>query len=770
MNQKYEGGNSRDVPGGGFHLRYVLLIIAVLLALLAIFSHSPDDTAVIEGGMDEPLKNWIGPWGAHLSRLLFYYLGVATYPVILFLGLCALRPLLPYPSRRRGFSGAVLAVVTGIVLLFALWPAEFTGLTTKLGIGHPDTPGGALSGGVIGQQFVGPGSDTAAPGLIRGAIGGVGSFIVSFVFLAVGLFFVWRADWAPVLAAIRGGRMAAEEDDKEIKPRPVRRRQPEQEAEGDDTEEEESGDDKPETESVVGTEDIPPKPRRTPPRPPRKTVSDGGEGQPYMLPPVSLLNKGDGAKTMVSKEFIQESKEILQHTLESFNIDGHVVGTISGPRVTRFEISLAPGVKVDKVTSVEKNIAMDLAAESVRTLAPIPGKSAVGIEVPNAKPAAVYLRGLMESDAWRKSSAEIPIILGKDVAGKIIVTDLAKAPHLLIAGATGSGKSVCMNTLIMSLLYRFSPDEAKIIMVDPKVVELEDYKPLPHLTTPVINDPKKVPLALRWAVNEMERRYRILAKSKVRNLAGFNSRKAPTEPVFDDDGNQIPEKMPFLIVIVDELADIMMTEAKADVETSIARIAQKGRAAGIHIVIATQRPSTNIITGVIKANLPTRIAFRVGSLVDSRVILDAKGAEKLLGRGDMLFIPPGASVTERIQGAMVDDEDIRKVVDFVADQADQEFESGVVAPEGGEEEDGMTGSPLINKYLDDDDPIEVARALDIIISDKKVSTSYIQRRLKIGYNRAAEIIDILEERGIVGPPTAGGSKRDILILDEIEGA
>jgi S-DNA-T family DNA segregation ATPase FtsK/SpoIIIE len=341
-----------------------------------------------------------------------------------------------------------------------------------------------------------------------------------------------------------------------------------------------------------------------------------------------------------------------------------------------------------------------------------------------------------------------------------------------------------MNTLIMSLLFTFSPEDLRLIMVDPKVVEMEMYSSLPHLITPVVNDPQKVPIALRWAVNEMENRYRILAKARVKNLAGYNARRLPEEPVLDRDGKPIPDKLPILLVIIDELADIMMTDSKSEVETSIARIAQKGRAAGVHIVIATQRPSTNIITGVIKANLPTRIAFRVGSIVDSRVILDQKGAETLLGRGDMLFVPPGSAVLDRIQGAWVEDDDIAKIVDFVSGQAPQQFNNKVVSEEAPGEESGDKGgkannsepsiddvpdaAPIIKKYLEPGDDELLAKALEIVIMEQKVSTSYLQRRLKIGYNRAAELIEALEDRNIVGPPGPGGSKREILVFDEID--
>ena len=509
----------------------------------------------------------------------------------------------------------------------------------------------------------------------------------------------------------------------------------------------------------------------------------------YTLPHIFQLGKGVESAGEDPEE-IRDKKERLQQTMDSFGVAGSVQGHISGPRITCYEIKLDQGVPVSKVTRIEDNIKMDLSAVSIRILAPIPGRSVVGVEIPNRQPEAVFMRSVMESPEWTASKAEIPIVLGKDVAGKAAILDLAKAPHLLIAGSTGSGKSVCMNTLIMSLLFRFSPEELQLILVDPKVVEMADYQTLPHLITPVINDSKKVPIALRWAVNEMEKRYRQLAKAGVKKLADYNSRPVSnTAPILDDDGLPLPDRIPLLVVIVDELADLMMTDAKSDVETSIARIAQKGRAAGIHIVIATQRPSTNIITGVIKANLPTKIAFKVSSGIDSRVILDKMGAEMLLGRGDMLFIPPGCSDLERIQGAMVDDKDIKEIVAYVSKQRSQSFNQQVVAEENelddtsadipdyapkaeysgemfDDDDDFPTEiSPIIAKYLQPGDNELMAKALEIIIMERKVSISYLQRRLTIGYNTAAKLIDELEKRNVVSGPLPGGSKREILITD-----
>ena len=521
----------------------------------------------------------------------------------------------------------------------------------------------------------------------------------------------------------------------------------------------------------------------------------------YALPPITLFDMVKDNRSE-DREHLNRTQERLQATLDSFGIAGRVSDIVIGPRITRFEVQLDPGVKVEKVSSITNNLAMEMQAESVRVLAPIPGRNAVGIEVPNKVSTVVYIRSLMEGDEWRKAKAgasNIPIILGRDVAGKAVIANLAKAPHLLIAGSTGSGKSVCMNTLIMSLLSKFLPYDLRLILVDPKFVELAMYRPIPHLITPVVNNAKQVPLALRWGVNEMERRYQILASVKAKNLEAFNNRPRKPEPDLDEHGNLIPDKLPLLVIIIDELADIMMSEAKSEVETSICRIAQKGRAAGIHLIIATQTPRKDIITGVIKANLPTKIAFRVTSGIDSRVILDTVGAERLLGNGDMLFLAPGGEGMERVQGTLVSDPEIQRVVDFVSAQVPQNFNGEVVAepeivegeedegktkkkkyrPQFDDEDDSVTAAPVSSgppseafkamaaKYLKPGDGELMQRALEIIVNEKKASTSYLQRRLSIGYNSAATLIDQLEERGVVSAPLPGGQKREILILDQL---
>ena len=415
-------------------------------------------------------------------------------------------------------------------------------------------------------------------------------------------------------------------------------------------------------------------------------------------------------------------------------------------------------------------------AQSVRILAPIPGKAAVGIEIPNRHPTPVGMREILESEDWANTKAEIPIALGKDVAGKPLISDLAKMPHLLIAGATGSGKSVCINSIIASIVYRKSPKDLRLLMVDPKVVELKVFNTLPHMLIPVVTEPKKVPSALKWLLGEMEQRYQIFAKVGVRNIIGFNTRKKPgadanapdaqaglagIDPASLAGDEPLPERLPYIVAIIDELADLMMV-APAEIETSIARLAQLARAAGIHLIIATQRPSVNVITGVIKANLPSRIAFQVASQVDSRTILDGKGAEMLIGRGDMLFSPPGSSRLVRAQGAFVSDEEVAEFVEYLKRNGPPQYAENV---QNQIEDDAASNSDNDEEEVggdDQDDEKLYKKAIGVLRATKRASTSTLQRRLRIGYNRAARIVDLMEERGIVGPEN-GSSPREILV-------
>jgi len=465
----------------------------------------------------------------------------------------------------------------------------------------------------------------------------------------------------------------------------------------------------------------------------------------YQCPSAPLFKKTEGAVFFISEEELEAQKNAIQDTLDNFSIDAMVWDAIVGPRVTQLRLRPAPGVRVGAITALSKNLAMALSAESIRIQAPIPGKPYIGVEIPNGNSAPLFLGTLFQAEDWKNSTAHIPILLGMEIGGDVCILDLAAAPHVLIAGATGSGKSVCMNTLLMSLLCRFSPDELEMILVDPKRVEFSAYNDIPHLIRPVITEANMVLPALEWVIQEMQRRYKILATVSKRNLIDYNAH-------MDELGLK---RMPFIVVVIDELADIMLTSG-ADVETALARIAQLSRAVGIHTVIATQRPSVNVITGTIKANYPTRIAFKVTSQIDSRSILDGKGAESLRGKGDMLYNPPGIGQLSRVQGPYVSDEEIETVVTYCSKQRAQNFKSSAL-----ELEPAPISARPDQEPIESDDPL-LEQAIDAILGSHRASTSYLQRRLRIGYNRAANLIELLEERGVLGPQI-GSTPREILI-------
>jgi DNA segregation ATPase FtsK/SpoIIIE, S-DNA-T family len=499
----------------------------------------------------------------------------------------------------------------------------------------------------------------------------------------------------------------------------------------------------------------------------------------YALPSVNLLEPIDfeGRKAADPAE-LKQIQHVLIDTLKQFNIDASPGDITRGPTITRFEVYPARGVRVDKISSLERDLARATRAERINILAPIPGKDTVGIEIANSRKVKVTLREILESDEFIHTKHRIPIVLGKDVYGKIILGDLTQMPHTLVAGTTGSGKSVCINAIIASILFRFPPDQLQFVMIDPKVVEMQMYNALPHLVLPVVTDPKKVLLALRWVVNEMEKRYKIFAKVGVRNVTGFNTRpkpkseqelvaqhdqagsneeeaesSAPQIRVPREDDIVIPERMPYIVVIIDELADLMQT-APADVENAVARITQMARAAGIHMIVATQTPRADVVTGVIKANIPTRIAFQVASALDSRVILDENGAERLVGQGDMFYRPPGTSRLIRSQGVLVTDEEIHRLVGFVSAQGAPVLDPVIQSQ--------LEASGSVEEEVSEEDEMLVEKCLEIIRQEKRASTSMLQRRLRLGYTRAARVVDILERRGILGPGD-GAKPREILV-------
>ncbi|MGH7984129.1 MAG: DNA translocase FtsK [Candidatus Udaeobacter sp.] len=487
----------------------------------------------------------------------------------------------------------------------------------------------------------------------------------------------------------------------------------------------------------------------------------------YVLPGLDLLDEHSlEGRAATDPSELEEVRQILIDTLGQFGIAVAPGDITKGPTITRYEVYPAKGVRVDKIVSLERDLARATRAERINILAPIPGKDTVGIELANSRKVTVKLREMLQSPDWEdaKAHAKIPLALGKDVYGKTIIADLAQMPHLLVAGTTGSGKSVCINSMIASILFRFTPQELQLIMIDPKVVELQVYTNLPHLRYPVITDPKKVLLVLRALIDEMEKRYKIFARVGVRNIISFNARPAKKKDVDvpeesgeikvpRDDELKIPDRMPYIVVIIDELADLMQT-APADVESAIARITQMARAAGIHIIVATQTPRADVITGVIKANIPSRIAFQVASKIDSRVILDENGADRLLGQGDMLYLPPSTSRLIRAQGVLVTDQEIHRVVEFVSAQSPPAFDQSM-------HEKLEAASAATDDVTEEDEEL-VEKCLEIIRQEKRASTSLLQRRLRLGYTRAARIVDILEQRGILGPGE-GAKPREILV-------
>lgn len=463
----------------------------------------------------------------------------------------------------------------------------------------------------------------------------------------------------------------------------------------------------------------------------------------YEFPSLDLLKEVEVSNTSSKGKEIKDNIKIIQDTLNNFGVDAKVIGVNSGPTITSYEISLAAGVKVSKILSLSDNLALALATTDIRILAPIPGKSAVGIEVPNKNKDTLLLKEILDSDEFRNLKSKLPLALGKDVTGNTIISSIANMPHLLIAGATGSGKSVCINTIIMSILYKARPDEVKLIMIDPKVVELNVYNNIPHLLIPVVTNAKKAQFSLNWAVQEMEKRYQLFAKNNVKDMQSYNEL------------DTITEKMPQIVIIIDELADLMMVAA-TEVEDAICRLAQMARAAGMHLIVATQRPSVDVITGTIKANIPSRISFQVSSQIDSRTILDMSGAEKLLGKGDMLYYPSNLSKPIRVQGAFVSDKEVKRVCDFIRNQGEANYNQDAV--------ESISTNNTSQTVQDDKDEL-YDEAVKLVVADGQASISYLQRKLKIGYSRAARIVDQMEEMGVVSGYD-GSKPRKVLIEEE----
>jgi S-DNA-T family DNA segregation ATPase FtsK/SpoIIIE len=670
--------------------------------------------------LEDPGANWCGAFGHYTARYLFSFLGLTGFfPILIFFYL-AIAAFLPHGGMNR--LPSIVAGVTGLLLsasgLFAtadhmIFPAEFV------------RPGGYLG--------------TLIWTVVSGAIGSVGTVLLLILLLIFSLMAAvrfspfalvgWLWSQVRIMREKNIQRQAAAADKR--KQRSVS--EPEGKASV-----AEPGVAMPDPGPIVPAVHEPV--RSEPPAEPEETefTLQPLKGGDYQLPPVTLLERNEQQDLEVDRKHYYKVSEVLVAKLRDFGVHGTVEGVSPGPVVTTYEFAPAAGVKINKIVSLADDLAMVLRVDRVRIVGSIPGKAAIGIEIPNPVRKTVFLRDILLGDEYRKSDSRLTLALGFDVIGRPVVADLACMPHLLIAGATGAGKSVAINAFIASILFKATPDEVRLLMVDPKRIELSVYEGIPHLLHPVVVEPKLASRALMWAVREMERRYRLLEEMRVKSFTSYNE--------------VAEEKLPYIVIIVDELADLMMVASK-DVETSIARLAQMARAAGMHIMLATQRPSVDVLTGLIKANFPTRISFKVSSKVDSRTILDGSGAEHLLGLGDMLFLPPGAAKLQRIHGAFISEEETERIIAFLKEQGSAQYDESVLQVV--EEEPEAEGS------VDADYDEKYDEAVAVVTETGQASISMVQRRLRVGYNRAARMIEMMEREGIVGP--ADGSKpREVL--------
>ncbi len=787
--------------GGKREALSIVLLAVCVIVFLSLVSYDWRDIPLLHEPPNTPPANFIGPGGAWVSFVLFEIFGLGAYLIpIWFLGFGIVLIFHGIEHIRAKLIWAVMMMITlaCFLELHTDWFGPFMGALNMSAVGG------------VPAQFV-------ARLISVQILGDVGAnILVVALFLAASvLFFGWDAILRlTAMLHETATRLASREPQDMMdahKRQPAvkgwKRERIERVAAREETihkDEPEQGElmaiPKPEKEPAKPVpRPLPPPTPPAPPPPPKPVPVPKPEPKPepkpapppvvlapgaYQLPPLSLLTEVPTNRQGPVQGDTDATGRIIIQTLEEFGIKTELKAVECGPSVTRFELIPAPGVKVERIAGLSNNLALSLKANSVRVQAPIPGKGSVGIEVPNSATSTVYLREILEGSHWQPSRMEIPIVLGKDVGGNDLIADLASMPHLLVAGATGSGKTVCMNSILAGLFMARSPEQLQLMLIDPKIVEFSVYNRLPHLLgarNEVITDPKRVAGALRWAITEMERRYRIMAKAGVRNIKSYNARPVEKQTSLfgeGEEGSKLPDRLSYIVIIVDELADLMMT-AQAEIENYIARLAQLSRAVGIHMILATQRPSVDVITGTIKANFPARIAFQVAQKNDSRTILDANGADKLMGRGDMLFLPPGASKLIRAQGALISDEDIRKIVDFIRKQCPMEVDEPAAAGGSAKKTESSRGGAammpvpeakpvasfdeMLAKGGDDAEEDQlIEMAVQIIRETQRASTSSLQRRLRIGYTRAARIMDVLEERGMVGP-ARGSDPREILI-------
>ncbi|MCX5715563.1 MAG: DNA translocase FtsK [Candidatus Omnitrophica bacterium] len=709
------------------------LAVAVLI-FISLVSFDTDDISFQSSGLNDHTRNFAGIIGAYLGWALFFLIGLSSYIIpIVILFWAAGRFLGTRPQKFY------IKLVGTLILIFAA--------STLLSMFfYDDKTMRFQKGGIVGLAL----SDF----LVK-YFGRMGSFIITAAFLLLSMLLATEFLILPFI--VTGVRWLKELISKAknlrkttvLQPKKEVRRPPMERPAGATsrapivTQTGERG--KPPEINIAKINGAKPKPA---PKPVVKKAPLVNVGN-YKLPSMDLLDSPPPIAERKIKDDLQTNSKILEETLADFGVEAKVVAVNQGPVITRYELEPAPGVKVNRFTTLADDIALVMKAQSVRIVAPIPGKSAVGVEVPNSASTLVYIKEILESPDFQNAESKLTMALGKDIAGVPIITDLGDMPHLLIAGATGSGKTVCVNTIILSMLFQATPDELKFLMVDPKMVELAVFNDIPHLICPVVTEHKKVPAALDWVVQEMEGRFKLFAKASARNIDIYN-RKVEKKEIKLKEGEEEPVKLPYIVVIIDELADLMAI-AQREIENAIQRLAQLSRAVGIHIILATQRPSVDVITGVIKANFPARISFKVASKVDSRTVLDMNGADKLLGKGDMLFVQPGAAKPVRAQGSLVTDSEIERVVKFIKEQRPAQYDEQILA----QQQRTMT----MKKFEKDEIYDEAVR---VILETRQASVSMLQRRLGLGYTRAARIIDMMEEEGIVGP-YQGSKPRGILV-------
>jgi S-DNA-T family DNA segregation ATPase FtsK/SpoIIIE len=721
----------------------VVIGLSALLIALSLISYNVNDRSLNSPSGALDTHNWGGFVGAFLADLLLQTLGLSSYLLPVFLGIAAAQMF------RASYRGVALSKAVAYTILL-------------------------LSVGVVLSVVIDSGSARDAGGIIGGFLkesvlvplfGRLSAVLIACFTMLLSVMLLTQNSLVDIagytrknLGEFRKALVPAIANRlKELKDKKEKRK-------GENTKKDKKDYVPPPILLKEEYRDEPAakRPLKKPTQPPEQfKLPEVGEG--YKLPPLELLDPPDGEQFKVDTETLQANSLILQKKLEDFGVEGEVVAVRPGPVITMYEFKPAPGVKVRRIVMLADDLAMALRAVSVRILAPIPGESVVGIEIPNPRRETVYLREVIESEAYRNTDSKLTLALGKDIGGTPFATDLAKMPHLLVAGATGTGKSMSINAMILSILYKSSPQDVKFIMVDPKMLELTVYEDIPHQLVPVVTDPKKAAAALFWAMEEMDRRYRLMRDKGARNIDNYNrtldretGNKKPvidlTEAEQDDDSNVMGgslsqdaplahEKLPKIVIIIDELADLMMTVGR-DIEEYITRLAQKARAAGIHLILATQRPSVDVITGLIKANFPARISFQVTSRVDSRTILDSMGGEKLLGNGDLLFLPPGTARLTRVHGAFVSDQEVRRVMKFIKQQGLPSYR-----PEVLEAKKDLDSAAAAEQEYDE----MYDQAVAIVTETQQASISMVQRRLRVGYNRAARMIEQMERDGVVGP-------------------